>query len=179
VYRKLLTRVNSKKGFTYYTGTRHTAAVLEQEPRTPRPLTEQTLPVLLAVAAYCVERGLRRQTSNEFKKLYPELWRPGMRSSSYVLYELDGKLRLEMLLVDQGGAAHRVNSRVRRLIAQRQSLPAFGSLIKAERFRFAVLTGTREQQQKIQNRISRRPLGPVTVSTYLIPELADFLTLRR
>ena len=171
--------MNPKTDFTYYTATRHTAAVLNQEPRTPRPLTEQTVPVLLAIAAYCVERGIRRKTSKEFKELYPELWRPGMRSSSYVLFELDGKLRLEMLLVDQGGAAHRINSRVRRLIAQRQSLPAFRSLIKGERFRIAVLTGTPEQQQKIQNRINRRPLGPVTVSTHLIPELADLLTLRR
>ena len=72
---------------------------LGHEPRTPRPLTEQTLPVVLAVASYCVAKGLRRLTSNEFKDLYPELWRPGMRSSNYVLVDIDGKLRLELLLL--------------------------------------------------------------------------------
>ena len=176
---KLLLRVSSKSGFTYYTPTRHTFAVFGQEPRTPRPLTEQTLPVVMAVAFYCVAKDLRRLTSTEFQELYPELWRPGMRSSNYLLMEIDGKLRLELLLVDRGGAPHRMRSRVRRMIAQRKSLPAFQSLINSGRFRITVLTGTREQQQKIRNRIRQESFGPVTVSTFVVTELGDYLTLRK
>jgi hypothetical protein len=96
-----------------------------------------------------------------------------------VLVDIDGKLRLEMLLVDRGGAAHRINSRVRRVIAQRKGLPNFHALMNAGRFRITVLTGTQEQASKIQRRVSRRPFGPIEVTTFVIPELAELLMLRR
>ena len=91
----------------------------------------------------------------------------------------DGKLRLEQLLVDRGGAAHRINSRVRRVIAQRKALPKFHALMKAGRFRITMLTGTREQAAKIERRVSRRPFGPIDVTTFLIPELAELMMLRK
>lgn len=177
--RGLLRRVGDPTGFSYWTATRRTLELLGAEPRTPRPLTEQTLPVLLAVGTYCVAKGIRRLTSHEFSDLYPELWRPGMRSSNYVLVEINEKLRLEMLIVDRGGAAHRINSRVRRVIAQRQGLPKFQALMKAGRFRITVLTGTREQADKISRRVHRRPFGPIEVATFVIPKLAELLMRKR
>ena len=81
----------------------------------------------------------------------------GCASSNYLLVDIDGKLRLELLLVDRGGAAHRINSRVRRVIAQRKGLPKFHALMKAGRFRITVLTGTQEQASKIERRVDRRP----------------------
>jgi hypothetical protein len=177
--RGLLRRVSDGNQYSYWIATRQTFRLLGHPTRTPRPLTEQTLPIVLAVATYCVTSGIRRLTSDEFQELYPELWRPGMRSSNYVLVHMDDKLRLEMLLVDRGGAAHRINSRVRRILAQRLRLPAFCSLIKAGRFRITVLTGTPEQQNKIRRRLDRTRLGPVDVSTFVIPELAELLLLRR
>jgi hypothetical protein len=153
--------------------------LLGERPRTPRPLTEQTLPIALSVATYCVEQGTGRMTCEEFKKIYPELWQPGMASSSYLLVDVDGKLRLEMLLVDRGAAAHRINARVRRVIAQRKGLPKFRALINSGRFRITVLTGTQEQARKIERRVSRRSLGPIEVRTFVIEELAELLMLRR
>jgi hypothetical protein len=177
--RMLIHRVVTVGGFSYCTPTRRTLELLGGEPRTPRPLTEQTLPVVLAVATYCVATGICRLTSHEFSEFYPELWRPGMRSSSYALVDIENKLRLEMLIVDRGGAAHRINSRVRRVIAQRKGLPKFHALMKAGRFRITVLTGTREQSEKIHRRVSRQPFGPIEVKTFVIPELADLLMRRR
>jgi hypothetical protein len=177
--RGLIRRVISTNRYSYGTVTRRTLEHLGEEPRTPRPLTEQTLPSALAVATYCVAKGIRRLTSKEFAEFYPELWRPGMRSSNYLLVDIDGKLRLELLLVDRGGAAHRISSRVRRVIAQRKGLPKFHALMKAGRFRVTVLTGTEEQAAKIERRVSRRPFGPIEVITFVIPELAELLMLRR
>jgi hypothetical protein len=177
--RGLIRRIISPNQYSYCTPRRRTLEYLGQEPRTPRPLTEQTLPVVLAVASYCVAKGLRRLTSKEFKDLYPELWRPGMRSSAYVLVDIDGKLRLELLLVDRGGAAHRINSRVRRVIAQRKGLPKFQALMHAGRFRITVLTSTQEQADKIERRVSRRLFWPIEVTTFVTPELAGLLMLRR
>lgn len=177
--RGLICRVIATGGYSYCTVTRRTLALLGESPRTPRPLTEQTLPVVLAVATYCVDRGIERLTSKEFEELYPELWRPGMRSSNYVLVDIDDKLRLEMLLVDRGGAAHRINSRVRRVIAQRKGLPKFDALMKSGRFRITVLTGTPEQLAKIQRRVRRKPFGQIEVTGVVIPELAELLLRRR
>ena len=177
--RGLIRRVIAATGYSYCTVTHRTLAMLGEKPRTPRPLTEHTLPVLLAVATYCVAKGIRRLTNREFKNLYPELWRPGMGSSSYLLVNVDGKLRLEMLLVDRGGAAHHINSRVRRVIAQRKSMPKFLALMKCGRFRITVLTGTPEQETKIHRRLSRRSFGPIEVTTFVLPELAELLMRRR
>lgn len=177
--RGLLRRITSRHGLSYCTATRRTSECVGERPRTPRPLTEQTLPIALAVATYCVEKGICRMTTKEFAEFYPELWRPGMRACNYVIVDIDGKLRLEQLLVDRGGAAHRINSRVRRVIAQRRGLPKFHALMKAGRFRVIVLTGTREQAAKIERRVKRRPFGPIEVTTFVIPELAELLMLRR
>lgn len=175
----LLRRVIAARGYFYFILTRQALALLGEEPRSLRPLTEQTLPVSLAVATYCVENGIRRLTSAEFQKHFSNMWRPGMRSSNYVLVNLEGKLRLEMLLVDRGGAAHRINARVRRVIAQRKGLPKFHTLMKSGRFRITVLTGTVQQEDKIRRRLSRRPFAPIEITTYVIPELAELLMLRR
>jgi len=177
--RGLIRRITSPNGHSYCTATRRTFELLDQEPRTPRPLTEQTLPIALAVATYCVAKGTPRMTTKEFAELYPELWRTGMRACNYLVVDIDGKRRLELLLVDRGGAAHRINSRVRRIIAQRKGLPKFDALMKAGRFRITVLTGTEEQASKIERRVSRRPFGPIEVTTFVIPELADLLMLRK
>ncbi len=107
-----------------------------------RPLTEQSLPVALAVAEYCVASGYHRVTSQEFQAIYPELWWPGSRASNYVLVRTDKGLVLRMLLVDRGGAARRIRSRVRRVIAQRSRLREFSVLMKAGRFEIVVLTGS-------------------------------------
>lgn len=177
--RGLIDCVTSPGAFSYCTPTRRAVEVIADDPRTPRPLTEQTLPVALAVASSCVERGTDRLTAKEFAELYPELWRPGMRASSYVLVETDGKLRLELVIVDRGGAAHRIKSRVRRVIAQRKGLPKFHALMKAGRFQIAVLTGTGEQAEKIRRRVARQPFAPVEVTTHVIPELAELLMRKR
>ena len=149
------------------------------DPRAPRQLTEQTLPAKLAVASYCVHHKTELLTSQEFQDLYPELWRVGMRSSSYVLVEQEEKLRLQMLIVDRGGAIHRICARIRRLIAQRKSLPKFLSLMESQRFQIVILVGTSEQQGKIDRRIKSRPFKLVTVSTFLLPQLAELLLVRR
>jgi hypothetical protein len=90
--RGLIRRVISTKGYTYCVATRRTLEFVGDEPRTPRPLTEQTLPVALAVATYCVAKGIDRLTTKEFVQLYPELWRPGMRACNYLLVDVNGKL---------------------------------------------------------------------------------------
>ncbi len=177
--RGLLSRFECGRTFTYFVMTRRGLGVLGLPRRTPRPLTEQSLPVQIAVASYCVDHGVRRLTNSEFRNLYPELWRPGLQSSNYVLVESDEGLKLSMLIVDRGGAARRIQARVRRIVAQRSGLTKFVELMRARRFRVVVLTGLPEQQAKIDRQLGRNSFGTVEVVTALVPSLAEILTMRR
>ena len=176
--RGLLRKRQWGKGLAYVTLTPRGCRAIGLPSRTPRRLTEQSLPVVLAVASYCVRNGLERLTCREFSELYPELWRPGMRSSSYLLVQTPSGLKLEMIVVDRGGAARRVRSRVRRIIAQRSGLPDFVSLMESGRFRVQILTGTEEQQTKIRRQVEKQSFENVEVATTVVPELADILLLR-
>ena len=176
--RGLLRKESWDIGCAYYTLTPRGCRVLRLPPQTPRPLTEQSLPVVLAIAFYCVRHGVERLTNKEFAELYPEFWRPGLRSSSYVLVDTPVGPKLEMLLIDRGGMARRIRSRVRRVMAQRIGLPDFVSLIDAGRFRLNVLVGTAERQDKLRRYIERESFDPVEVMTTVVPELANILSLR-
>lgn len=177
--RGLVRQVEYGKSFHYFVITRRGLRTLGLPPRTPRPLTEQSLPVLLAIATYCAEENLRRLRNSEFRELYPELWRTGLGASSYVLVDTPDGLKLAMLIVDRGGAARRVRGRIRRIISQRSGLPDFVSLMEAGRFRVVVLTGLPEQQAKIDRQIERESFGPVEVVSALVSDLGEILTLRR
>ena len=85
---------------------------------------------------------------------------------------------LEMLVVDRGGAANRIRSRVKRIISQRKSLPHFVALMQSGKFRITVLTATTQQQQKIKRRLGDK-FHPVEVTAVVIPELLDLLMLRK
>lgn len=135
------------------------------------------MPKHLAIATYCVTKGVERLTKHEFVERHPELTRPGKGNGNYTLINVDGYIKLELLVVDRGGAAHRIRSRVRRLIAQRKGMPHFVALMQAGKFRITVLTATPEQRWKILRRIGDS-FEPIEVTAFVIPELADLLMLR-
>ena len=99
--RKLVERTEFDEGKSYYTMTRRGLGLSEEHPRTPKPLTEQTLPVYLAIATYCVEHRLKRLTKQKFADDYPELTRPGKGNGNYTLVEDDGVIKLALLVVDR------------------------------------------------------------------------------
>lgn len=173
--RQLLRRVTFDIGHSFYAPTRRAFVLLGMRPHTPRPITEQTLPCILATATYCIESGHRRLTAKEFRKRFPELWRHGMGASSYVLANESTDPHLEFLLFDRGGMANRIRSRVRRAIAQRIDNPEFCSLMSEGGFHITVLTGTPEHQTKIQRRVSSGEFDPIEISVVVLPELKDLL----
>lgn len=177
VRRGLLGKVVCGEELSYIVPTRLGLSVSGFEPRTPRPFTEQSLPVVLAIASYCVANGLQRFTNSEFCDLYPELSQPGMHSSNYVLIDSSTGLKLQLLVVDRGGTPRRIKGRVRRLIAQRKRLPAFRSLMDAGRLQINVLVGTKEQQARINDYIQRHSFGSVSVTSSLVSELGNILLI--
>jgi hypothetical protein len=176
--RKLLRRTKLDAGQSYYTMTRRGLALKDENAKTPPPLTEQTLPVVLATASYCVSNGLYRFTRDEFVERYPDFTRPGICSSNYALRKTEDGFTLELLVTDRGGAAHRIRSRVRRFVWQRKDMAQFASLMRDGKFRITVLTATPEQRWKILRRIGDS-FRPIEVAAVVIPELADLLMLRK
>jgi hypothetical protein len=178
VRRGLLRQTEYAPGRSYVVLTRRACRAIGAPDRAPRPLTEQSLPVAMAIALHCVRTGLVRFKDREFRQRYPELWRPGLRSSAYYLVETPEGLKLGMFLVDRGGTARRIKGKIRRLITQRASLPAFVSLIEARRFRVTVLTGSPDQQRNIRRQLGRRWFRGVEVEVALVPELGELLTVQ-
>ncbi len=132
----------------------------------------------LAIAAYCVRTKIARLTDRELRQRYPELWRPGLRSSSYYLVDTPDGLKLGMFLIDRGGVPRRIRGRIRRVIAQRSSLPAFVSLMEAGRFQLTVLTGLQTHQDNIRRRLTGFPCRQAEVEVTLVPELGKLLTMQ-
>lgn len=177
VRRDLLRKIVCGEELSYILPTRLGLRIAGLQPRTPRPFTEQSLPVVLAIASYCVSNGLDRFTNSEFCDSYPELSQPGMRSSNYVLIDTSTGPKLQLIVVDRGGTPRRIKGRVRRLIAQRKRLPAFRSLMDAGRFQINVLAGTKEQHARINDYIQRHSFGSVSVTSSLVSELGNILLI--
>jgi len=86
VLRKLTRRgylrcVKMAHGRSYVVMTRRGCRAIGAPDRTPRPLTEQSLPVVLAIWCFCVRGGLARMTDRELSSRFPDLWRTGLKSS--------------------------------------------------------------------------------------------------
>ncbi len=178
VRQRLLRQVPLGLGQRYVVLTRRGCRAIKAPDRAPRPLTEQSLPVVLAIAWFCIRTGITRFTDQEFRQRYSELWKAGLRSSAYYLRETPQGLKLGMFLVDRGGTPRRLKGKIRRLITQRALLPAFAALIEAKRFYVTVLTGLPAQQQNLRRQLKRRFFRRVEVEVVLIPELGELLTLR-
>lgn len=174
----LLNQVTLAPGQKYVVLARRGYRVLKMSARTPRPLTEQSLPAVLAIAWFCVRTGVSRFTDLEFRQRYPELWKAGLRSSAYYLTQTPQGLKLGLFLVDRGGTPRRLKGKIRRLITQRASLPAFAALIAAKRFHITILTGLPAQRQHLRRHLKRRFFRRVEIEVALIPELGELLTLR-
>lgn len=176
--RRLIRRTVLDESRSYYTMTRRGLGLTSDNPRTPKLPTEQTLPIYLATASYCIANRFKRLTKDEFAERYPELTRPGKGNCNYTVGRVDGLIKLELLAVDRGGAANRIRTRVKRLVAQRKDLPHFFALAQAGKFGITVLTGTQEQQWKIHRRVGNS-FSPIEVTAVVIPELASLLMLRK
>lgn len=147
------------------------------EARSPRPFSEQSLAAALAIAWHAVRTGARRLTDREFRERFPELWRPGMRTSVHYLANTDGGPKLGVYLVDRGGAGRRVRGKLRRLFRQRAGLPSFVELARAGRVRLTILTGFPGQRQAVLQRLGGRlAYRGVEVEVVLVPELGEWLT---
>lgn len=174
----LLNQVQLQPGQNYVVLTRRGCRAIGVSDRPPRPLTEQSLPAALAIAWHCLRTGVTRLTDQEFRQRYPELWKPGLRSSAYFLVETPQGLKLGLFLVDRGATPRRLKGKLRRLITQRAALPAFAALIAAKRFRITVLTGLSAQRQNVRRHLKRPFFRRVEIEIALIPELGELLTLR-
>lgn len=174
----LVQQVPLRPGQSYLVLTRRGCRAIGVSDRARRPLTEQSLPAVLAIAWYCLRTGVTRLTDHEFRQRYPALWKPGLRSSAYYLVETPQGLKLGLFLVDRGATPRRIKGKLRRLITQRSSLPAFAAIIGAKRLRITVLTGLPTQQQRIRRHLKRPFFRRAEIEVTLIPELGELLTLR-
>lgn len=173
----LLNRYTYHQGQSYLSLTRRGCRELSVPAQVTRPFTEQSLPPILAIAAYCVQQECERFTDREFRDRYPDLWRSGLRSSSYYLTSSPAGTVLAMFIVDRGATPRRIKGKLHRLLKQRLRLPAFAALIKCHRFRFTILVGTILQKSRLEQELKRRVWHHVEIEVAVVEEIANWLML--
>ena len=141
VERKFLREFSPATGAFYYVLAPRGARALGEKPREPRPLTEQSLPGALAVAAYCAAAKIKRFTAEEFAAKYPFFCRKGMKTSGYFVEETTRGLVVGFFITDRATKRRKMLSKIRKVIRARYKIHDFAKLIQARRFAILILTG--------------------------------------
>jgi len=162
----------------YFVLTRRGSREVGQSDRTPRRFTEQSLPVALAIAHFCVREGVSRMTDAEFRERFPELAQGGIRSSIYYIAKAGGTFKLGIFIVDRGATPRRIRGKIRRIVSRRRAMPAFVSLLHAGRVRITILTGTDSQAARLTEDFARHDFARLDVEVSLVAELGELLTAR-
>ena len=144
--------------------------------REPVAFTEQSFPGALGAAGFCVATGAKRYTAAKFQAAHPDLCKPGQCRSNYFKEEVEGRFTLGLFLFDRATSPKRMAAKVRKVISQRYSMPAFRDLILAGRFQLAILTGYTEKCLELERAVRVGHRGPVRVRVAVVPELGDLLT---
>lgn len=176
VARKYLREFSFGNRVSYYVLGPRGCRALDLKAREPRPFTEQSLPAALAIAYFCAARALNRLTASEFHRGYPELCRPGLRSSAYFMEDTPRGLFVGFVLIDRATPPRRMMNKIRRAIAQRYKLKKFAELMQARRFFIVVLTGFPAKKKELEEAIADKHRGPVAVRVEVVPELGALLT---
>jgi hypothetical protein len=196
VTRKLIER-NFLKRFTfggretYLMPTRKGCHAIGQLDRTPKPMTEQSLPAALAMAYYCVRHGVQRFRASEWKRNYPHMHRQGLDASRFYARvedhvfedhdpndEDDYWFKLGVFMVDSGGAAHRIKSKISKFLKERENLELFMDLVDDGLVQITILTGLDGQQRIVNRHLGGDTFCGARVKTALIPELGELLTMK-
>lgn len=195
VERNYLKRVKLCGSESYLVPTRKACRVLEENERTPKPLTEQSLPASLAIAYYCLRNGVQRFRGSEYARFFPLMHKPGLDGSRYYgrvqdyafeEYDQDATdyidhyfdIRLGVFMVDHGGTAHRIKSKVHKFFKKREDLEVFMDLVYEDQVEITVLTGLEGQQRIVERNIRDFDCHGVKIQSALIPELGDLLTMK-
>jgi hypothetical protein len=160
----------------YFHLTRRATDLLGLHPDLAKPLTEDQKIRAFAILSYCCLHpdGRRdRLTPEEFKRLFPGLYKSGQRVQYYVV-NLNDVPRLGYLKVDRGGNGRwdRAIERCRGDMLKRGALPAFGTLIEERGFEMTLLTSLEQKAEQIRAAVAEldRPfLAPLYV--YVVPNL--------
>ena len=175
VERKFLREYSPAAGAFYYILAPRGARALGEKPREPRPLSEQSLPGTLAIAAYCAVAKIKRFSAHEFAAKYPFFCRKGMKASGYFIEETTRGLLIGFFITDRATKRRKMLSKIRKVIRVRYRTTEFAKLMQAGRFVILILTGHDAKKRELERAISRRHKGPVQVRVEVVPELGTLL----
>ena len=178
VERNYLREFTLRDRVSYYVLAPRGCRALEIPAKEARPFTEQSLPAALAIAYFCVAKGVIRYTAAEFRERFPKYCRPGLQASAYFLENLGSQLCLNLFLIDRGVAPKGLLRKIAEAISKRYQLREFARLIQNRRFRIVVLTGLVAKQRDLEKAISEKHRGPAKVLVEVVPELGTLLTQR-
>mgnify|MGYP001545644048 CR=1 FL=1 len=191
VQRKYLKRIKLRGHESYLVATRKACSLLGENERTPKPLTEQSLPASLAIAYYCIRNGVQRFRGNEWARLFPLMHKPGLDASRYygwpedqVFDEFDQdsegyySIRFGVFMVDHGGTANRIKGKLYKFFDKREDLHLFMDLVDEEMVEITILTGLPGQSNIVKRHLGEFSYRGARIQVVEIPELGHLLTMK-
>lgn len=171
---KLLRECRLSVGFSYYILGRRAADYLPAEPKSRQRFTEQSFPLAYAYASFCVAHNLRRLTSAEFSRCFPELCEPGKPTGIYYVDDRRQPSRIGTVLLDRGNSPRNIVRKLQRLMRQRYKTPAFASLIQNGWFCVTILTCWPLKQEYLQSVVQQSIRSPISIDIVTVSELEQF-----
>lgn len=152
------------------------AARLLDAPHYPRPVTEQTLPALIAILCYCVRYKVKRIEESGLAKEFASLCVPEFAGASYYADRTidPPRTRLHLIIVDRNNTIRRLNRVVSRAVVRRYRYASFHDLIQKQHFALTIVTTSERRKQFIEKKIENESrLVPHRVR--VVPDYAPLL----
>lgn len=163
--------------YSYYYLSESAANLLGEHPGIARPLKDEPKIRAYAALAFCCLDEPRREklTAEEFKEVFPELYRLGERISYYIDTEGPQK-RLGYIRVDYGGRGRwdRLIAKCRSDIRKRCDNRAFRELVLRGGFVITVITALEQKAARLRDALEDAQL-PAEVKVHVVPELLEMI----
>ena len=177
VRHKFLSKFELLPSHSYFVIGPEAAKVLGVSPNKCKAIGPQALLREYGTLLFCCkgEPARERLRVSEIRHKQPDLLHRGIDSSHYYLDNDGETVRLAYIRVDHGGQPDHIARKCEEDISRRSSIPALASMIDADRFMIAIVTGHANKAEDIRECFRRRK-WPVFFRVEVVEELAQLIS---
>ena len=166
-------------GGTYYYLTKRGGAAIGEDQTVGKPLKPEPLIRAIAIITYCCLSEPKQSliTTDEFKRYFPDCWRPGIRVNYYIDTTTE-QPRLSFVRVDFG-KTHKANQLLHscnRDIAKLLNSPGFTELQQTDQLQLTVISGMPKRKERLDRMLELLDEKPaLPIKTVAIEALLEMI----
>lgn len=141
--------------------------------------SEQTLLEHFAVLFFCMRSGYERLTVADLRAMDPKFAKQPYLGRAYYVRQTNAGLNLSCCLADRGKSPRRLITRAHSVLASRYRSLRYTELIQDGRFSITILTAFPSMLEPLQLEIQERHQSRAAIFVEVVPEMAEFLAMRR